>query len=191
MLRNRRLLAFLAPAGMLGLCLLGPGSAQATTMLAMSLQELTDEAELVAMVEGVHSDPFWSGPKVLTQVRVKVVELWKGPHLPPGELIDVLTLGGEVGATTQVVPGAAKLPLGRTMVLFLRSAASHTGEYHVLGLGQGAWHLADTSPALGPSTRISQSDVDHLVGGPRADGGGAYTLGQLREAVRGRADGPQ
>ena len=157
-------------------------------MIAMTLNQLIDEAELVVMAEGIAADPFFSGTKVLTQVRMRVLEAWKGCRVETGDFIDVLTLGGEVGRTGQVVAGAAKLPLGRPMVLFLRSAASHTGEYHVLGLGQGAWHLANVSLPISPHTPISQTDVDLLVGGARPEGPSTYTMGQLREAVKERAD---
>ena len=168
-----------------------PAVGHATTVRALSLRELTQKSDLIIVGRPVSQESFWQFTHIQTLVRVAVDEVWMGPSDAPRE-VDVLTYGGTVGDLGQQVDGAARLYVGRTMVLHLRNASHQTGEYTTVGMAQGAW-LVDASNApdgVTDASAVTRPGIDRVVNGRNVPEATPQNLGELRKAIAEAAHGP-
>lgn len=98
------------------------GTAEATTLVRASLDELTANNRDIVVGEVVGAESYWNtdGSFILTDVRVRPIEAIKGETLGAerGELT-VTLMGGTVGETTVMIVAGATLEPGRSYVLFL------------------------------------------------------------------------
>lgn len=99
--------------------IVGPGSARASLMLPMSVEELTAEAELVVKgtVLEVETRRSSGGGRLFTVVTFAVEESWKGPA---PESVRIHVPGGSIDGITQLVIGMPRFEVGETAVVFLR-----------------------------------------------------------------------
>jgi hypothetical protein len=126
---------FHAAATIVSLAVLLEGNgASATTLKALSLEQLAARAELVVRGRPVQRRCEWRGRLIYTVTSIDVTQTLKGRA--PGAL-RVLQLGGVVGQTAMPVPGVADLGLDQEMVLFLRRDPGLDGEFVVVGMSQG------------------------------------------------------
>lgn len=114
--------------------------AAASSGMEMSLEDLTREADAIAVVEVTRAEGFRRKGKipVFTRTTLNVVEYWKGN----GETsVDVVAPGGRLGDTVILAHGVPSFAAGQTLVLFLFKHRAPFDGYGVLGLEQGAFHV--------------------------------------------------
>lgn len=117
------------------LALLLPAPARATTMVHLDFSELAWIADVVAegtvLYEQAERAP---GQEWLrTAVTVRLEHVIKGEAVE-GDLLDVVEIGGRLGAEETRVPGAAVFAPGERVLLFLES---RDGEWSCVGMSQG------------------------------------------------------
>lgn len=143
MLRSSRPLALAFALGVALPITLSAGErpAQASSALALTVQDLVDRAD--AIVVGIPKSRVsrWESGKIVTYTTVSIDAGVAGAGKAGGSLV-VRTLGGVVDKIGQQVAGEAALPLDVPMVLFLRplpaGTAAPAGARSVVGMSQGA-----------------------------------------------------
>ena len=113
----------------------------ATTLMRMSLDDLTISAGAVARVRCVARESHWDRGEIWTFTRFAVVESWKG-SLPSH--VTIRLLGGHVGHLTSIVPGVPRFEPGDEAVLFLET--TRAGDFSVTGWAQGTFRIHHTDP---------------------------------------------
>lgn len=116
--------------------LFAAATASATTMLALSVDELTQRADMVVVGRVIATEPRESedGKRISTLVTLQVEESWKGR---PAQEVRILALGGTLDGISQVVMGAARFAEGEEVVVFLRSLRGPEPLTEVVGMAQG------------------------------------------------------
>jgi len=105
-----------------------PGDAGASVSFAMSLEEVTRSASVVARVTPLEATSAWEAGRIVTYTTVRVDAIVAGSAAElagsgaPAQL-RVRTLGGRVGGVGQLVEGEAALPPSRPALVFLAPAA--------------------------------------------------------------------
>jgi hypothetical protein len=116
---------------------LPPRSVEASVVRALSLEELTGKADVIAVVVARDSRTRrqTSGPLIVTDVGLEVETPLKG-NLTSGERIVTTVLGGRQDDLALQVPGEASFELGSRVIVFLyRTPVSK--ELRVVGMSQG------------------------------------------------------
>ena len=153
MKRLARLLVFVAA------CL---GAANATTIVPMSVEELTHAASQVVEAHALRSWCSWNAQHTLiyTYTAFQVSRRLKGQA---AETVTVKQPGGSADGYTQKVSGVRQFQTGEDALLFLRPSQASDGTLVVVGLMQGNFQMAHT--AAGEtivSNGISEADqYDH------------------------------
>jgi len=115
-----------------------PRPAEATVLFAATLDELSREAGLVAVVTPTaERRSYWRDGRVVTDVVCAVTAAIKGPAAPTAL---VRLPGGVVGAVGQSVSGAPELPAGVPVVVFL--SPLREGARTVLSMAAGVLPMA-------------------------------------------------
>jgi hypothetical protein len=122
-----------------GLLLLALSAAltNATTLVRLRFQELTQRSTAIARLRCIGSESRWDGGELLTETRFEVIELHKG-SLP--RVVTVRTLGGNDGHSQSHVDGVPAFRAGEDVYLFLWAQVGEP--YRVLGWSQGAFRIA-------------------------------------------------
>ncbi len=124
--------------------LAAPGSASATLVRELSVQQMTEASDVVARGTVVSQRAVWSGKHIVTLSKVAVSECWAGSC---EETVTVAQLGGEIDGVGMLVSGVARLAVGDELVVFLRKRGS--GRMAPVGMAQGAFRVIDgTDTAL-------------------------------------------
>lgn len=124
-------------------------SASATIVLPLSLEEMTERADLVveAVVEG--SEAKWNTRKdrisTLTTLVVRSALVADGDA---PSVVVVRTLGGEVGDVGMRVAGTARFAPGERVLVFLRHSKSGQNYFTVVGMSQGKFRLVETADGV-------------------------------------------
>jgi len=122
----------------LGVAVLAP-PAGAVSPVAKTFEQLVAEAELIVVgtitrVEGVR---LASGP-IVSDVTLSVLRIAKAVRPTPSSLV-LRVLGGQVGDTALVVPGAPEFRAGQTVLLFVRG--NLTEMFPFVGVQQGVFSV--------------------------------------------------
>jgi hypothetical protein len=128
----RRHLIFLAI-----LVTLLPVAATAAIMVRMPLDDLTGNADVVALATVERAESFLDEDegRIYTRHFLKTSEYLKGAGR---ETVEVVTLGGELEDIGQVVPGEARFEKGEEVLVCLMK--SRRG-YAVVGMSQGKFRV--------------------------------------------------
>ena len=121
------------------LLLLAPASAQGAIVIRLSIKALVQESDLVVhgKVLGHRCFKDEETGKIFTAHTVTLLEILKGEK-KPGQKVEVVTMGGELGDIGQLVPGEARIDDGEEVVLCLKQ--SRLG-YVVTGMAQGKFSI--------------------------------------------------
>jgi hypothetical protein len=140
-IRYARMCALLA----IGAVLLVAQYSRGAVVVQKSISEMAESADLVVEgeVEGKLCRWDESNRYIITEVFVDVTKLLKG--VSSGR-ITVRVLGGEVGDTGLMVPGAPNFAVGEEVLLFLESHP--TRDWRVMGFHQGKLEIT-TNPETG------------------------------------------
>jgi len=135
--------------------------AQATTIDALSLEELVREASVILVAEVDSSESLYDARgRIVTDHALRVHDVWRGdaPARPR-----VRVLGGVIGEVGMRVPGEPALRQGERYLLFLRRGADPT-VWRPVGMGQGVMKIeASPGGAMvmpgGEGARLVQRDA--------------------------------
>ncbi len=116
----------------------------ATTVVPMSVEEMTRAAQDVVRVRVLESWSAWNPPRTLiyTYSRVQVIKALKGAA---ADTLVVKQLGGSADGYTQKVSGVRSFQAGEEALLFLRPSEAADGTMVVVGLMQGNFRVAQTA----------------------------------------------
>ena len=139
-------------------CALGcvSGSAHATVVVPVNLEELAHDARTIVRGEVVALDARWTDDRrrVETLVTLEAESYLKGPL---GSLLQFRVPGGQLGRFRSIFIGAPTLTVGQRIVVFL--GARGPSIPYVLGLSQGVFHVVAAvdgwtveSPVIVPAT---------------------------------------
>lgn len=181
-------------AGTLAASLALSQSVHASTLQALSLEEIVARSERAVVGIPVVSESEWryvaGSRRIVTRTRFLQEADWLLDE-EQGDEFFVLTLGGRIGDVAEKVPGEAALRLDERCLLF--ASQESDGLRRVIGMGQGHYLVEgadqDARITRGPSR-------PHLVGprrgteaAPRrrrvADVLDGVELGKARDLVRG------
>ena len=157
-------------------------AAAATTIVPMSVKELTHAATHVVEGQALRSWSAWNEQHTLiyTYTSFAVSRTLKGSA--PAEIV-VKQPGGSADGYTQTVWGVRRLQAGEHALLFLRPSVAADGTLVVVGLMQGEYHIyqagSETMATNGvPVTRRYE------YGNVTSSGGGAQRLSEVEGSVR-------
>ena len=157
--------------------------ASATTVIPMSVEQLTTAATHVVEARAVRSWSAWNPQHsiIYTYTKFQVTQRLKG-QAP--DTIMVKQIGGSAGGYTQSIAGVRQFQDGEETLLFLRPSAANDGTQVIVGLIQGnfrVWTARD-------GHRMASNGVPHvnaMEGGEvRTYGGASLELGQLEARVK-------
>lgn len=118
-------------------CVCAAVPARAAVVQSVDLPSLCHDATRIVHGVVVGEESAWRDGIIMTRVTVAVRRVLKGPSAPT---LVVSRLGGVVGNIGQLAPGEAELAPGDEVVLFVEPVQ---GELRVVGMAQGAFHVAD------------------------------------------------
>ena len=108
-------------------------SAHATIMVRRSIDDLTRDADVVAVATAGGAHASWSDGHIVTDVSVQLDRVVRGT--PEASTVTVRLPGGMIGDVGQRVEGAASLEAGNRYVLFLHRDVP--GRYFTVSMSQG------------------------------------------------------
>jgi hypothetical protein len=155
-------------------------SAQASTLVAMDLDALAANADVifVGTVDDVAShavEP--GGRRIVTDVTLRSERDLLGA--PAGRPFVVRCLGGEIGRVGQHVFGEASYSVGERVLVF---AVARQSSYYTLGMAQGALHVR--ADAAGVPRVQTHLDGAMLIGPARARSADGRPLDDVVAQVR-------
>ncbi len=119
-------------------------TAEASTAIALTVQDLVDRADAVVVAIPKSRFSRWESGKIITYTTVAIDTNVAGAG-KAGETFVVRTLGGVVDGIGQQVAGEATLPTDAPLLLFLRPLPAGTtvaaGTRTVVGMSQGAFRV--------------------------------------------------
>ena len=168
----------------LTLALLTSG-AMATTVIPMSVEELTRVASQIVEARALSARSEWNPEQSLIYTYTKF-QVTRGLKGMAAQTIVVKQLGGSAGGYTQKVAGVHHAQPGEEALLFLRPSEAGDGTYVVVGLVQGNFRVfrGSNGEAL-VSNRIGGTHALAREGGPVTEfSGAAMTLGQAEARIQ-------
>jgi len=145
---TRRVASFVLAASALSCAWLVATQAAASTVRALSLEELTRKADVivVGVADEAQSRRHIDGRLIVTDVSLHVEQVLKGSASATDTLI-VTLLGGALDGVGLDVPGEASLPRGQRALVFLQHAPrSH--DLRVVGMAQGVMPIETQGQTL-------------------------------------------
>ena len=144
-----------------------------TLALALSIGDMTDQADVIAIGNCVETRSMWVDRSLVTLVTVAVSESLKGL---PGDTLTVVVPGGvDVNRKIPVAmtyPGAPRLTPGENVFLFLNADSEVGVGYAVTGFSQGKFSIVegeDGQPAVARDlTKVSLKDDNGVRRGTAA-----------------------
>ena len=122
---------FLAPA-VLALSLGASQPASGTTLMRMSLAQISQAAQAIVRARCIGNSTRWDAGEIWTFTSFDIEETWSGSA--PAQ-ISVRLLGGRVGNLTSTVSGVPRFSPGEEVVLFLEHYAARRLFHRELGAG--------------------------------------------------------
>jgi hypothetical protein len=108
----------------------------ATTLMWMSLEQISHAAKLVVRARCVDRATGWDSGEIWTFTSFEVEETWRGSA--PSR-ISVRLLGGRVGDITSTVSGIPRFSAGEEVVLFLEPTPR--GDFSIVSWEQGTFRI--------------------------------------------------
>jgi hypothetical protein len=119
-----------------GLLLVVGCAVQATTLVRLSVAQMSRVAHAVVRARCVENSTGWDAGEIWTFTSFEVQELWQG-SAPPR--ITVRLLGGRAGNLTSSVSGVPRFRVGEEVVLFLEKTPR--GDFSVISWEQGTFRI--------------------------------------------------
>lgn len=137
--------------------MLGAAPASPSTVVAMSLEQMTDHAQsiFIGRVAGIRADWNAERTRIYTYVTLSVERYLKGGSGSKMETIRLL--GGQVGPYRAIVSGTPPFEVGEDVLLFLAGAGARIPT--VLGLSLGKFTIVTEAGG----ERILKRDISSLM----------------------------
>ncbi|MFH1811838.1 MAG: hypothetical protein ABIJ09_24080 [Pseudomonadota bacterium] len=154
---------------LLGLSTLTGAEVQATTVLAVPLEQMTAEAEVVVHARVGAQQVTWDQDhtRILTLTSIEVIEGIKGAR--KGDLLTIYQVAGTLDGVTFRIPGALDFAPGDEMVFFAQRFEDKIVSY---GMGLGKYRVQGQGPdkvvmpEFGDVTFVKRdSDGSYVPGG--------------------------
>ncbi len=113
------------------------GTAEATTLARMSVEQMSQVAQVIVRARCVENTTLWDAGEIWTLTSFEVEDVWRGS--PPAR-ITVRLLGGRVGNLTSNVSGVPRFRPGEEVVLFLER--TRRGDFSVVSWEQGTFRIS-------------------------------------------------
>jgi hypothetical protein len=167
------------------LLVLACAAAMATTVIPMSVEEMTRAASRIVEARALSSRSEWNQQHTLiyTYTTFQVTRGLKGGA---AQTITVKQLGGSAGGYTQKVSGVHYAQAGEEALMFLRPSEAGDGTYVVVGLIQGNFRVYRASDGRAMVTNgISGAHaVESGTGRVSEYTGAAMTLSQAEARIQ-------
>lgn len=180
MVSNRHVSALMV----FGLVLFSHSRATASTVLAMSLEQMTERAQMIftGRVVGTRADWNAERTRIYTYVTLEVDRFLKGDAT--SNTVTIRMWGGRVGRYRSFVPGTPQFATGENVLLFCSGAQARVptvlglslGKFSVTADGSGeamlkrdisglmiANHRSDSRQVGDPVTRFRLSEVESRI----------------------------
>lgn len=144
-------------------CLLFPGSAHATLLRGLSLDNLCQRSGVIVRGKVVARGAAWKGGRIYTRITVQVSGSLRGKYRV-GQTVSFWRLGGRVGRYAQIVQGTPTFAQGDRVLVFLNRRGKHL---FVTGMVQGRFSIRRAA-AAGTATVTQSLTGARLLGGKRA-----------------------
>jgi hypothetical protein len=118
-----------------------------TTLLQMSLEQLSKTAGVIVRAQCVGSASEWAGGEIWTVTTFRAEEIWRGAIAAPQ--FQVWLIGGRAGNLTSSVSGVPRFRPGEEVVLFLEKTSR--GNFTVVSWEQGTFRIAHDGATAGES----------------------------------------
>jgi hypothetical protein len=112
------------------------GAANATTLVRMSVAQMSHAAQAIVRARCLEESTGWDAGEIWTFTSFDVREVWQGSA--PAR-ITVRLLGGRVGNLTSSVSGVPRFRSGEEVVLFLERTPR--GDFSIVSWEQGAFRI--------------------------------------------------
>jgi hypothetical protein len=161
------------------------GVAMATTVIPMSVDELTRAASHIVEARALSARSEWN-PEHSLIYTYTTFQVTRGLKGAAAQTITVKQLGGSAGGYTQKVSGVHHAQPGEEALLFLRKSEAGDGTYVVVGLVQGNFRVfRGSNGEVMVSNRIGGTHALARAGGPLTEfSGAAMTLGQAEARIQ-------
>ncbi len=184
--RRRRAVASVAVAMLaVGAVMAAPTVADASTLKAMTLEDLSLRSDRVLMGDVVMQEAAFDGGIIWTRSTVRVSNCPVSDRCVEGEEVVVLTPGGEVGGIAQEIAGIEAPRVGEPVMFFLRQRRGLGISYMPVGMSQGVLDVDAMGDSLWASRDLSHVELmrkDRTVVGGEAFSG-AVELDALFDEV--------
>jgi hypothetical protein len=162
------------------------GASTATTLIPMSVEELTRAADTVVEATATNSWSQWNPQHtmIVTYTRFTVLKTLKGA--PPAEIL-VKQPGGMVGSDGTKVPGVRHFLVGETALLFLEPSRNNDGTQLVVGLVQGNFRVYKARSGVMAANGMPGVSALHTGGAITEYRGTTMRLDEMESRVQGRS----
>jgi hypothetical protein len=172
-------------AALIAVLLICGAAAMATTVIPMSVEELTRSASRIVEVQAVSSRSAWNQQHTLiyTYTTFRVTRALKGDT---AQTMIVKQLGGSAEGYTQKVSGVHHAQVGEEALLFLRPSAAGDGTYAIVGLLQGHFRIfhARSGETMMSNGIVGAESLEGGSGAVREFTGSPMTLGAAEARIR-------
>jgi hypothetical protein len=139
--------------------LFASATATCTTLVRMSVAQMTQAAQLVVRVRCVSNSTAWDVGEIWTFTSFTVQETWKGSQSANSDsVLTVRLLGGTVGNLTSTVSGIPRFVPGEDVILFLEPTTR--GDYSVVSWIQGTFRIRRDPRSGGPLAMQDTASFD-------------------------------
>jgi hypothetical protein len=163
------------------------GTPDTTLAVALSLEDMTDQSDVIAIGNCVETRSVWVNRTLVTLATVSVSETLKGAE--SGNLTVVLPGGADMNRQVPVAmsyPGAPRITPGENVFLFLNSDVDYGLGYNVAGFAQGKFSIVsdeDGQPVVSRDlTRMALQGNN----GVRRGGANVTPLATFKDRVKAR-----
>ena len=114
--------------------------AGATTIIPMSVEELSQKAGSIVEARAIDSRSEWNPQHTLIYTYTRFA-VWRTLKGSAAQIITVKQLGGSAGGYTQQISGVREFQAGEETLLFLRGSVARDGTHVIVGLMQGHFNV--------------------------------------------------
>ncbi len=110
------------------------GSVSATSVIPISLSQLTEKADTIVTGIVIETHAYWNEGRIYTDTAIETMEFFKHPTPDQPPVIPITSLGGQIGERRMVVHGVPRMIPGEEVLLFLMKQGE---TYTIYGLHYG------------------------------------------------------
>lgn len=157
-------------------------TAFASTVLQMTIEDLTKFSNKVVVGKVAGTTSFKSDDKILTSIEIEVDETWKGDH---SERVEIIHYGGTFEGLRTYVPGMPQFVAGERVLLFLERPKNQP-HFVVTGMSQGKFKIANAPDGLTPYAIPEFADTSLLKNGVHAEPSADHTATHSLQSIKTR-----